>query len=81
MLINLDRREYKTPEEIGKMLAKYQQVESVDIITGGWELIVKVRTKDIEEYYEFSKKALLIRGIDRTQTLSSLLEIKSEFVG
>ena len=80
VLINLDRREYKTPEEIGKMLAKYPQVESVDIITGGWELLVKVRTKDIEEYYEFSKKALLTRGIDRTQTLSSLLEIKSEFV-
>src|SRR5271170_3115454 len=34
VLVNLDRKEYKTPEEVAEELAKYDQVESVDVVTG-----------------------------------------------
>lgn len=80
VLINLDRNEYKSPEDMAGMLAEYPEIESVDIMTGGWEMLLKVRTRDIDEYYEFSKKVLSLRGIERTQSLNSLLQIKTEFV-
>lgn len=80
VLINLDRKEYKTPDEVANELAKYDKIESVDIITGGWEIIIKVRTKDIDEYYEFAKKVLSMKGIERTHSLNSLKDVKTEFV-
>jgi DNA-binding Lrp family transcriptional regulator len=80
VLINLDHKEYKTPDEIASELAKYDQVESVDIITGEWEIIIKVRTKDIDEYYEFAKTVLSTKGIERTHSLNSLKDVKTEFV-
>ena len=80
VLINLDRKEYKTPDEIAEILSKYGNVESVDIITGGWEIIIKVRTKDIDEYYQFAKRVLSIKGIERAHSLNSLKEVKTEFV-
>ncbi len=80
VLVNLDRGEYKSPEEIGRKLAEYPEIESVDIVTGGWELLLKVRTENIDEFYEFSKKVLSMTGIERTQSLSSLRQIKTEFV-
>ncbi len=80
VLISLDSAEYKDPGKIAQELARYGQVESVDIITGGWELIIKVRTAGIEEYYEFSKKVLSLKGIGKTQSLNSLMQVKTEFV-
>ncbi|MHB1829871.1 MAG: Lrp/AsnC family transcriptional regulator [Candidatus Micrarchaeaceae archaeon] len=80
VLVNLDKKEYKSPEDIGSMLAEYPEIESIDIITGEWEMLLKVRTKDISQYYEFSKKVLSLRGIERTQSLNSLFQIKTEFV-
>lgn len=80
VLISLDSAEYKDPGKMALELAKYEQVESVDIITGGWELIIKVRTQGIEEYYEFSKRVLSLKGIVKTQSLNSLMEVKTEFV-
>lgn len=80
VLISLDTSEYKDPQKIADQLAKYDQIESVDIITGGWELLVKVRTANIEGYYEFSKNVLSLKGIGKTQSLNSLKQIKTEFV-
>lgn len=80
VLVNLDRKEYKIPDEVAQELAKYDQVESVDVITGEWELIVKIRSKNIEEYYEFAKRVLSIKGIEKTHALNSLRQIKTEFV-
>lgn len=80
VLISLDSAEYKDPGKIAQELAQYDQIESVDIITGGWEIIIKVRTAGIEDYYEFSKKVLSVPGIVRTQSLNSLMQVKTEFV-
>jgi DNA-binding Lrp family transcriptional regulator len=42
----------------------------VNIVTGGTDLIVKVRVKDVEELNEFViNKLRSIDGVDKTQTL------------
>ncbi|MBI4144050.1 Lrp/AsnC family transcriptional regulator [Candidatus Woesearchaeota archaeon] len=80
VLINLSPGEYGNPEKIAKILAKHEQIESIDIITGDWEIIAKIRTKDQNEYYEFVKKALSMPGIAKTTSLVSFRQIKTEFV-
>jgi Lrp/AsnC family transcriptional regulator, leucine-responsive regulatory protein len=80
VMINLLPEKYDSPEEVGKEIAKDPKVESVDICTGEYELIVKVRTKDIEEYYKWIKNAIKKYGLDRTYTLTSLKQLKTEFV-
>ena len=79
-LLNLSPDEYGEPERIAGELSKFDEIESVDIITGDWEMIVKIRTKDQEEYFEFIKKVLSRKGIARIKTLTSLKQLKSEFV-
>ncbi len=78
--INLDKKDYGDPELVGREIAKDSKVESVDICTGGYELLVKLRTKDIDEYYEWVKKAIKKYGFVKTISVTSLKQIKSEFV-
>lgn len=80
VLISLTKEDYANPENEAKEMAKHSEVESVDICTGEWELLIKVRTKNIDEYYEFIKKVFSKKGIAKTKTLNSLKQIKSEFV-
>ena len=56
-------------EEIAKNL-KNLGAEEVSIVTGGTDIIVKVRVKDVEELNDFIIKRLRdIEGVDKTQTL------------
>jgi DNA-binding Lrp family transcriptional regulator len=80
VLLTLSPDEYGNPERLGKEFSRFDEVESVDIITGDWEMILKVRIKDQDEYYEFVKTALSRKGIARIKTLTSLKQLKTEFV-
>lgn len=80
VLINLSPDEYGDPERIARELVKFNEIESIDIATGDWELVLKVRTKDISEYYSFVKTVLSRKGITKIKSLNSLKQIKSEFV-
>jgi Lrp/AsnC family leucine-responsive transcriptional regulator len=80
VLISLSPDEYGDPERIAKDLAKHPQIESVDICTGDWEMVIKVRSKDQEEYYEFLKKVISRQGIIKIKSLTSLKQLKTEFV-
>jgi Lrp/AsnC family transcriptional regulator, leucine-responsive regulatory protein len=80
VLINLSPDEYGDPDRVGMELAKHPEVESVDIITGDWELVLKIRTKDQDAYYEFVKKVISRKGVTRIKTLISLKQLKSEFM-
>ena len=80
VLINMSPDEYGDPERIGKELAKYSQVESVDICTGNWEMILKVRVKDQDEYYNLIKNVISRKGIIKITTLASIKQLKTEFV-
>ncbi len=80
VLITLSPEEYPNPEKIATSLAKHDEVESADICTGDWEIVLKVRTKDQDEYYDFIKNVLSRKGIMKTKSLTSLKQIKTEFV-
>lgn len=80
VLINLSPDEYGKPERIARELVKYSEIESIDICTGGWEMIIKVRVKDQHEYYEFVKNVISRKGIIKITSLMSMKQIKTEFV-
>lgn len=80
VLISLAPNEYGNPERIGKELAKHGEVESVDICTGDWEIVLKVRVKDQDAYYELIKNVISRKGIEKIKTLTSLKQLKTEFV-
>jgi len=81
LLFALSPAEYTTPERIAMDLAKHKEVESVDLVTGDWELIIKIRTKDQDEYYNFLKNVISgEKGFQKTKSMISLKQIKTEFV-
>lgn len=80
LLIKLSQDEYADPEKVGKILAGFSEIESVDVVTGDYEMIVKIRVKDQNEYYTFVKKIASISGIVKTFSLVSFNQLKTEFV-
>lgn len=80
VLISLAPDEYGNPERIGKALTKIPEIESVDICTGEWEMILKIRVKDIDEYYNLVKNVISRKGIAKIKSLTTLKQLKTEFV-
>ena len=81
MLIALCSSEYAEPERIASQMARHKEVESVDILAGDWELLLKIRTKDQDEYFQFLKEIVSKeKGIENTNSIISLKQIKTEFV-
>ena len=85
VLINVSPSEYepdwsKYETGIVAQLAKHREVESVDIITGEWDLILKVRTKDQDEFYNFLGKVINRIAIQKSISLVSLRQVKNDFV-
>lgn len=80
IFINLSKENYADPEKVGKELAKDSRVESIDVCTGDYEMLVKLRTKDIDEYYATIKEWIKRFGFVKTVSMTSLKQIKSEFV-
>ena len=80
VLMSLSPDEYADPEKIGAELAKHPEVESVDICTGEWEMVLKIRVKDQDEYYNFVRRVLSRKGIAKTKSLVSFKQMKTVFV-
>jgi DNA-binding Lrp family transcriptional regulator len=80
-LVSLSPDEYGDPEKIGTELSKIPEIESVDICTGDWEMVLKVRTKDMDEYFTLVKNVISREGITKIKTLTSMKQLKTEFVG
>jgi len=81
VLIALSPSEYSDPERIAASLARQKEVQSVDIVSGEWELVMKVRTKDQDEYFNVVKNVISReKGIEKTISIISLKEIKTEFI-
>lgn len=78
--LTIEKEEFRDPDKIAKELAAYSQVESVDVVTGEWDIIIRVRAKDIDEYYQFVKNVLSRKGIGRIVGTPSQHQIKSEFI-
>jgi len=81
VLIALSSDEYADPERVANSLARHGEVESVDILAGDWELLVKIRVRDQDEYFQFLKKVISKeKGIENTNSIISLKQVKTEFV-
>ena len=80
IFVNLSPKEYGDPEKIAREIAKDERVESVDVCTGDYELLIKLRTKDIDEYYSYIKNAVSRFGFTKTTSITSLKQVKTEFV-
>lgn len=80
LLGNLGPEHYSNPEKIAEALAKHPEVESVDIVTGDYELLIKLRTKDIDTYYAFVKFMVKQYAFAKTYSITSLKQVKTEFV-
>lgn len=55
--------------EIAKSIAKFPEVQEVHIITGDWDLLIKVKCKNVDTIGKFVIDRLrLVRGIEKTLT-------------
>jgi len=66
--------------KMAEELSKYPEVESIDLCTGDWELVIKVRAKDQDEYLNLVKDKFTREGVIKIKSLISLKQVKSEFV-
>ena len=81
ILVALSPHEYSDPERVAVNLARQKEVESVDIVSGEWELVVKVRTKDQDEFFNVVKNVISKeKGIAKTISIISLKKVKTEFI-
>ncbi|MCX6773949.1 MAG: Lrp/AsnC family transcriptional regulator [Candidatus Micrarchaeota archaeon] len=82
-LVKLSAEAYERPgltSEIAKRIARHPQVESVDALTGDWELIVKIRARDQKEYFTLVQRCIGGRGVVKVNSMISLEQFKSEYV-
>ena len=55
--------------KVAKEIAGFPEVQEVHIISGDWDMLVKVRAKDVESVGKFVvDKLRLVKGIDKTLT-------------
>ena len=80
ILATINQDKYGEPEEIADALSKDSRIESIDIVTGDYELIIKLRSKDIDDYYAFVKVATKKYGFAKVVSLTSLKQVKSQYV-
>lgn len=54
---------------VAQKIAKFPEVQEVQIITGEWDLMIKIRCKNVEEVGRFVVDRLRpIKGVERTST-------------
>ncbi len=80
ILINLSYDEDVNHEQVSKKLSSMPQVESVDIISGEWDALIKVRAKNLDEFYEFESSVLNNKGVSKVMSMISLKQMKTEFM-
>jgi DNA-binding Lrp family transcriptional regulator len=77
VLVALSSIAYRDPQKTAKRLAKYKEVESVDILTGNWDLALEVKIETPEALYDFLKRTIFKEDeIVKTNSLISLKRIK-----
>lgn len=73
---NLLKQIKRTQHDLAKKLKSHDNVEEASMVTGGTDIIIKIRVKDIDELDDFVTKYLRnIEGIEKTQTTVILNEI------
>lgn len=61
--------EILSQKEVAKQIAKFPEVQEVHIISGDWDILMKVKAKDVESVGRFVvDKLRLVKGIEKTLT-------------
>ena len=77
VFVALSPEAYHNLERIADSLAKFREVESVDVVAGKWGFVLKIRTTGKDRFYDFLKKiACKENGILKTNCIISLKQIK-----
>ena len=62
-------RELLSQRELAKEIAKFPEVQEVHIITGDWDLLIKIKAESVEAIGKFViDKLRLVKGIEKTLT-------------
>jgi len=80
LFVKLTSKAGAEPDRLVGELAKFEEVESADLVAGEWDIVLKLRTKDQDEYYDLLKLVLAREGVEKTTSLISLKQFKTEFV-
>ncbi|MFQ6124512.1 MAG: Lrp/AsnC family transcriptional regulator [Candidatus Heimdallarchaeota archaeon] len=63
--------------EIAAKVAEFPEVQEVHIITGDWDMLIKVKAKDVEAVGQFViDKIRAVKGIDKTLTCMVFESVK-----
>jgi len=55
--------------EVAKQVARFPEVQEVHVISGDWDLLIKVKTRDVDAVGRFVvDKLRTVRGIEKTVT-------------
>jgi len=61
--------EVLSQKEVAKEIARFREVQEVHIISGDWDILMKVKAKDVESIGKFVvDKLRLVKGIEKTLT-------------
>jgi DNA-binding Lrp family transcriptional regulator len=78
VFVALSPEAYHNPERIADILARYREVESVDVVAGKWGLMLRIRTTGKDGFYDFLKKIVCRENsIIKANCIISLKQIKS----
>ncbi|MFQ5821595.1 MAG: Lrp/AsnC family transcriptional regulator [Candidatus Heimdallarchaeota archaeon] len=62
-------KEPLSQREIATAVAQFPEVQEIHIITGDWDILIKVKAKDVEAVGQFViDKIRAVKGIDKTLT-------------
>lgn len=69
ILVSFARSSGLDQREVAEEIARLPQVQEVHIITGDWDILVKVRVRDVEDLGGFILDRIRkIRGVEKTYT-------------
>ena len=76
VLINLSDEAYNDPEHVAEGLAERELIESVAIVTGDYELLLRVRERSMNDYFDLLKTVMENNPIRDVKTISCLDVVK-----
>jgi Lrp/AsnC family leucine-responsive transcriptional regulator len=64
-----EKNEVISQREIAKEISKFQEVQEVHIITGDWDLLIKIKAENVDTAGKFViDKLRFVKGIEKTLT-------------
>jgi len=77
VLVSFSKESGLSQREVARKISEFPEVQEVHIITGEWDIIVKVRVSDVEELGRFViDKVRAVPGVEKTLTCVVLDTLK-----